>query len=126
MSYCEQIVVTLSQPYVDLQASKVSQGRTGLSRLRIHPSMGRLRGPGGSGGCERLSQYFRRQIKLASTKAITARYDPGPASSIAINVQQSALNERGKGEMLLLYRVQCRLECVAKRFNPGVKDVRVA
>jgi hypothetical protein len=60
--------------------------------------MGRLRGPGGSGGCERLSKYFRHQLKLASTKAITVRYKPGPASSIARNVQQSALIEMWRGE----------------------------
>jgi hypothetical protein len=57
--------------------------------------MGRLRGPGGNGGCERLSQYFRHQLKPASTKAIDARYKPVTASSIARNVQQTALNERG-------------------------------
>jgi hypothetical protein len=80
--------------------------------------MGRLRGPGGSGGCERLSQYFRHQHKPVSTKAIVARYNPvaGSASSIIRNVEQSALHERGMGEMLYLYRV-CGVRWT-NRFDP--------
>jgi hypothetical protein len=64
----------LCAPYVDFQALKVSHGREGSSRLRTLPSIGREGGPGGNGGCERLSQYFRPQLsKPVSTKADVAK-----------------------------------------------------
>jgi hypothetical protein len=55
----ETIPVKMRQPYVDLQALKVSQGRA-TSRLKTFPAIGKGVGPGGRGGRERLSQYFRQ------------------------------------------------------------------
>jgi uroporphyrinogen-III synthase len=64
-----------------------------------------------------LSQYFLHQLKPASTKAVVPRYNPGPALSIASNVLQLALNDRGiLVEVLYLYRV-CRVE-----LSQGVKE----
>jgi hypothetical protein len=73
MSYNEQIAGRMSQPYMYFQALKPSQGRTGSPRLKILPTMGRERGPGGSGGCEWLLQYVRHQLKPASTTADVAK-----------------------------------------------------
>jgi len=103
VSNCEQTVITLPRPYVDLQSLNVSQSRTGSWILRMLPSMGRASGPGGSGGCERLSQYFRYQVKPTSAKADVAMYNPGPASSIVRTVLQFQVAEEMNYCIYILY-----------------------
>jgi len=67
------------------------------------PSIGRASGPGGSGGCERLSRYLRYQVKPTSATTDVAMYNPGPASSIVRTVLQFQVAEETNYCIYILY-----------------------